>query len=93
MSHTLIQIGNSKALIIPAKIIRKKNYGSKTEFDIVETNDGFRIVHRRPAVDSLDFPKVPRPTVSAKVKGLRGVVHFTHEEVEQDDRLKHILSR
>ena len=43
--------------------------------------------------DSLDFPKVPRPTVSAKVKGLRGVVHFTHEEVEQDDRLKHILSR
>ena len=93
MPHTLIQIGNSKALIIPARIIRKKKYDSKTEFDIVETNDGFRIVHKKPALESLDFPRVPRPSISAKVRGLHGVVQFTSDKMEQDDRLKYILSR
>ena len=93
MPHTLIQIGNSKALIIPARIIRKKNYDSKTEFDIVETNDGFRIVHKKPTLESLDFPRAPRPSISARVGGLRGIVQFAPDELEQDDRLKYILSK
>ena len=50
MSHNLIQIGNSKALIIPARIIKKRNYDNKTEFDIIETYDGFRIVQKKSGI-------------------------------------------
>ncbi len=93
MAHTFVQIGNSKALIIPAKIIRAKKYDNKTEFDIIETNDGFRIVQKRHSLDSLTFPKTARPIISQKIKGITGVVNFTAEQLEQDERLKYILSR
>ncbi len=93
MAHTLVQIGNSKALIIPAKILRAKNYDSKTEFDIIETNDGFRIVHKQRSLDSLEFPKLARPVVSQRVKKLTGVVRFTDRQLEEDERLAYILSR
>lgn len=93
MAHTLIQVGNSKALIIPAKIIRAKKYDNKTEFDIIDTNDGFRIVQKHRSLESLEFPKVSAPAISSRVKNLMGVVKFTPEEVEQDGRLAYILSR
>ena len=93
MAHTLVQIGNSKALIIPARIIRAKKYDSKTEFDIIETNDGFRIVQKYRSIESLEFPKVANTAISPKVRKLMGTVKFTTEEVEQDERLAYILSR
>lgn len=93
MPHTLVQIGNSKALIIPAKIIKAKKYDCKTEFDIIETNDGFRIVRRYPSLESLEFPKLSRPSISRKVKNITGVVKFTPEQLAGDERLEYILSR
>ncbi len=93
MAHTLVQIGNSKALIIPAKIIKAKKYDSKTEFDIIETNDGFRIIRKHRSLDSLEFPKVSRPAISQKVRNLMGAVKFTPAELDQDERLSYILSR
>ncbi len=93
MPHTLVQIGNSKALIIPAKIIRARKYDNNTEFDIFETNDGFRIVHKQRSLDTLEFPKVSRPVVSNRVKNLLGAVKFTPEELEKDEKLAYILSR
>lgn len=93
MAHTLVQIGNSKALIIPAKLIKAKKYDSKTEFDIIEMPDGFRIVRKNRSIDALEFPKTVKPAIPAKVESLRNVVRFTEEELEQDDRLSYILSR
>lgn len=93
MAHTLIQVGNSKALIIPARLLKKRGYDSATEFDILETPDGFRIVRKAPVLEALAFPRVERPALSARVKGLRGLVSFTPEELEEDERLKYILSR
>ncbi|GEM_PF-3232644 len=93
MAHTLIQIGNSKALIIPARIIRAKRYDSKTEFDIIETSDGFRIVQKHRSLNSLEFPKVSRPAISKRVMNLMGSMKFSPEELEQDERLAYILSR
>lgn len=93
MSHTLVQIGNSKALIIPARIIKRRNYDNKTEFDIIETNDGFRIVQKKSGIESLEFPKVAKPSISEKIKSLKNVARFTDDEIEQDERLKYILSR
>lgn len=93
MSHTLVQIGNSKAIIIPARMIKRRNYDSKTEFEIIETNDGFRIVHKQPSHESLKFPKATKPAISAKIKGLNGVAKFSADEIEQDERLKYILEQ
>ena len=86
MSHTLVQIGNSKAIIIPARMIKRKNYDSNT-------NDGFRIVHKHPSLESLEFPKAENPMISSKIKGLKGVAKFSADEIEQDERLKYILER
>lgn len=93
MSHTLVQIGNSKALIIPARIIKRRNYDNKTEFDIIETNDGFRIVQKKSGIESLKFPKVATPALSEKIKNLKKVAKFSADEIDQDERLKYILSR
>lgn len=93
MSHTLVQIGNSKAIIIPARMIKRRNYDCKTEFDIIETNDGFRIVHKQPSLESLEFPKAAKPAISAKIKRLKGLAKFSADEIEQDERLKYILER
>lgn len=93
MSHTLVQIGNSKAIIIPARIIKRRNYNSKTEFDIIETSEGLSIIHKKTALESLEFPKAAKPVISDKVKGLQSVVKFSDEELNQDERLKYILER
>lgn len=93
MSHTLIQVGNSKALIIPAKIIKKKNYDLNTEFDIIETKDGFNIVHKKNSIDSMKFPKVSKPKISKEINAISGVAEFTPEEIQADERLKYILEK
>ena len=93
MSHTLVQIGNSKALIIPARIIKRRNYDNKTEFDIIETTDGFRIVQKKSGIESLKFPHAAKPVISGKIENLKNVAKFTDHEIAQDERLKYILSR
>ena len=76
-----------------ARIIRKRRYTSKTEFDIIETNDGLSLTHKKPSLDSLEFVKVERPPLSAKVRGLKGAIRITPEDMEGDERLEYILSR
>ena len=93
MAHKLIPVGNSNAIIIPARIIKKHRFTSATEFDIVEVSDGIKLVPKVRALDELCFPKVKRPELSETVKALKGAVKFSQEELEQDDRLKYILSR
>lgn len=93
MAHTLINVGNSIALIIPARIIKKRGYTTKTEFDIVEVNDGIKLVHKTKPIDALQFPKVPKPVISDEVKSLNGTVRLSQEEIDGDERLQYILSR
>lgn len=90
MTRNLIQIGNSKAIIIPAKLIRKRGYDANTEFTIIETEDGLKLVHKK----ALAFPRLSaRPALSDEVRSLCGVVSFSQKELEEDDRLKYLLSR
>lgn len=90
MTRNLIQIGNSKAIIIPAKLIRKRGYDANTEFTIIETEDGLKLVHKK----ALALPKLSaRPALSDEVRSLCGVVSFSQKELEEDDRLKYLLSR
>lgn len=93
MSHTLIQVGNSNAIVIPARIIKKRKYTAKTEFDIIETSDGIKLVHKPRTLEAIAFPKVARPAISGKVKSLNNVVRLSEDEIKEDERLQYILSR
>ena len=93
MSHKLIQVGNSKALVIPARLLRNKGYDSHTEFDIIETADGFKVVRLMPSLDGLVFPKVPKPAISENIKAICKAVSFEPEDINSDERLKYILDR
>lgn len=95
MSHTLIQIGNSSAIIIPARIIKKRKYTSKTEFEIIETTDGLKLVHKFTPPENLVFPKYEASDedIPEVVARMNGIVNLSKDEIEADDRLKHITSR
>lgn len=93
MAHTLIQVGNSNAIIIPARIIKKRKYTTKTEFDIIETADGIKLVHKQSPLEAIEFPKVARPTITDDIKSLNGVASFSEKGIEEDERLRYILSR
>ena len=93
MSHKLIPVGNSNAIIIPARIIKKRGYTSATEFDIVEVSDGIKIVAKSKALDDLVFPKIKRSELERIELNLGPRIKITQEEIDADDRLKYILSR
>lgn len=93
MAHTLIQVGNSNAIIIPAKLIKKRKYTNKTEFDIIEVSDGIKLVHKKNSLEQIQFPSVPRPSISDSIRAITGVVKFSKQDIENDERLKYILAR
>lgn len=93
MTHKLIPVGNSNAIIIPARIIKKHGFTSATEFDIVEVGDAIKLVPKRKTLDNLVFPRVKRSDLEKIELNLGPRIQITHEEIESDDRLKYILSR
>ena len=93
MAHKLIPVGNSNAIIIPARIIKKHHFTSATEFDIVEVSDGIKLVPRPKGLDELQFPKVRRSDLSKIDLNLGPRITVSQEEMEADERLKYILSR
>lgn len=93
MAHKLIPVGNSNAIIIPARIIKKHHFTSATEFDIVEVSDGIKLVPKPKGLDALQFPRVKRSELSKIHLNLGPRITISHEEIEADERLKYILSR
>ena len=92
MAHKLIPVGNSNAIIIPARIIKKHRFTSATEFDIIEVSDGIKLIPKLRTLDELNFPTAKRSDLSGIELNLKGSVKFSQEELEADDRLKYILS-
>ena len=93
MAHKLIPVGNSNAIIIPARIIKKHHFTSATEFDIVEVSDGIKLVPKPKGLDALQFPRVKRSELSKIHLNLGPRITISQEEIEADERLKYILSR
>ena len=93
MAHKLIPVGNSNAIIIPARIIKKHGFTSATEFDIVEVSDGIKLVPKRKTLDDLVFPKIKRSELEKIELPFLHSVKITQEEIDADERLKYILSR
>ena len=93
MAHKLIPVGNSNAIIIPARIIKKHGFTSATEFDIVEVSDGIKLVPKRKTLDDLVFPKIKRSELEKIELGFGPRIRITQEEIDADERLKYILSK
>jgi antitoxin component of MazEF toxin-antitoxin module len=93
MTHKLIPVGNSNAIIIPARIIKKHRFTSATEFDIIELNDGIKLVPKRKGLEDLVFPKIKKSELSKVKLDLGPRIAISQEEIQSDDRLKYILSR
>lgn len=66
MAHNFIQVGNSKAIIIPSKIIKECGYDMSTEFDIIETLEGLELKHKPSSCSLLEFPKLNKPIISSR---------------------------
>ena len=73
--------------------IKKHLFTSSTEFDIVEENNGIKLVPKKEGLDDLAFPKVKRSELSTIKLDFVGSVKLTQEEIDADERLKYILSR
>ena len=95
MGQRLIQIGTSKGVIIPARLIKKRNYTENTEFEIIERGDGILLRAKAPSLDSLDWPKVDLKTIPDKPDFLKDFkpVPWTEEEISRDPRLAYLLNK
>ena len=88
---SLTRIGTSWGIIIPAKILKKRNYNKDTVFDIKE--DGKNII-LSPRITQTDMklPKLSEPIrILPEMKQFCGSASFTEEEISNDPRLEAIL--
>ena len=89
---TLIKVGSSHALIIPASTMKKMGYTADTVFDIDDDGDTLIIRARKKEPERLALPKIGRPVeIDDTVKSLMGVVSYSQEEIENDPILKSAL--
>lgn len=91
---SLIKVGISHAVIIPAKWMRSRGVAPNTRFTIEETADGGLTLTPLINTNELTLPKASEKiTIPKRLTSLFGTVTFTEEEIDSDPRIKHMLSR
>ena len=91
-THSLIKVGTSQAIIIPAKTIKKRGFTSSTQFRLEDTGDELILRPVKEKAVRLDFTKVKRPLViDEDLKALGGSVSFSREELAADPLLQAIV--
>lgn len=92
MASNLVKIGNSRAIIIPAKYLKQKGYDDKTEFEIKVTDRGFELMALQsiPQLPKVSLPQELSPLVQ-KYSGCLGEID--QSILETDERLKAIWNR
>lgn len=95
MPVSLVKVGNSNAIIIPAKILRQMNIKETTRFEL--TLDESSTIHIRKMSSPADpvFPKVSVPQVTDErlMAFMNGLVNIDPAVVENDERAAYILGR
>lgn len=90
MPQTLIHVGTSRALTVPAKVLREYGVSDDTLFEFIPTAKGFsfEIIRRD------DCPKVSKKEMSARMTQLlNGPSLYTQEEIDSDERLRYIVGK
>ena len=90
--HSLIKVGTSHAIIIPAKTIKKRGFTTSTLFRVEDSGEEIIIRPVKKNSAKLVFSSVKRPLViSSDLKALQGSVSFEQEELKRDPRLQAIV--
>ena len=94
MESSLIKVGNSRAVIIPAKTLRKLNITDDTRLNL-EEESGTIVISKQPvALENLQFPKIDIEIYRQKAAALmEDLITIPKEDIENDERLAYILSR
>jgi len=89
MRQTFIRVGNSRALTVPARIIKQSGFDDNTTFEFEHRGSSF-IFKATPL-----FPKIKLSEhLSERMQNLiDSQVRYTKEEIENDPRLKAIIER
>jgi len=94
MASKLIHVGNSRALIIPAKMIRDLGIDDDTLLELTSENGGIFVKKKPRTIKDLNLPKLDKlPDISEELMRLGEGVSFTEEDWKNDERLEHILRK
>lgn len=94
MTCSLIRVGNSKAVVIPAKILRKLNISEDTDLSLNEESGVITISKAPVPVEKLRFPKVVLSARNEMVESMfADLVTIPQEDIDRDERLAYILNR
>lgn len=91
---SLIKVGNSRAIIIPAKLIRQLNINENTILNLTtDSKKTICISKMGESENELVFPRIDLSKINkdALEEMMNGLVRFSAEEIDNDERLKYIL--
>lgn len=94
MPVSLVKVGNSRAIIIPAKVLKNLDIDGNTSLEMSVGDDSTIRIRKSSSPVALVFPKVSVPEITASEKDafFAELNTFTPEEIETDERLAYILS-
>lgn len=95
LTVSLVKVGNSRAIIIPAKVLRKLNVKEDSKFEFSFGDDSTILIRKKDDHPGLEFPAVELTAVSnEEIRSFReGLVPVTPEEIDNDERLAYILTK
>lgn len=95
VSASLIRVGNSRAVIIPAKILKSLDITENTILELSTTDDGIRISRTEQKRKDLVLPKViiSEPDEAEINAFMSSLSIISADEISNDQRLDYILNR
>lgn len=96
MNISLTRVGNSRAIIIPAKILKQIKITDNSALEMTIDEMTHTISIRKTGVkENPVFPKVKLPEISDEQmqQFMDSLYHIPQEEIDADERLKYILSK
>lgn len=93
MANKLIKVGNSRAVIIPARILKELRIEDDASFTISCNDNGDITLRRERKRQPLVFPRIKLPDqLPDDILALnRADVHWTDDEIKNDPRLMYIF--
>jgi len=95
MSVSLVKVGNSKAIIIPSKILKQMSLKDNTKFELTLESDSLIQIRKVSSVLDPVFPRVELPKVTTNDMKLffDDLIFIDSYDRDDDERLAYLLER